>query len=249
MAIGMIAISLLLLFFAYRITDRFRDLRTAAYNYIDWQRGAYDLQIASDYLTEQVRCFAVTGDVAYLWDYFEEAEISRRRDKALELLREHLGDTQAYAALSSAMEESVALMEREYDSMRLVIEARGYDLSKLPEALRSRSLPEGASLLAPEDQEELARELVFDETYRLKKEAISSHMQRCLDELVRTTETLLHADTASFRSLLRVQQILIIVMILLVISIVFLTAILIIRPLSCSIDRVRAEQPIPTDRA
>ncbi len=73
-------------------------------------------------------------------------------------------------------------------------------------------------------------------------------MQRCLDELVRTTETLLHADTASFRSLLRVQQILIIVMILLVISIVFLTAILIIRPLSCSIDRVRAEQPIPTDR-
>ncbi len=248
MAIGMIAISLLLLFFAYRITDRFRDLRTATYNYIDWQRGAYDLQIASDYLTEQVRCFAVTGDVAYLWDYFEEAEISRRRDKALELLREHLGDTQAYAALSSAMEESVALMEREYDSMRLVIEARGYDLSKLPEALRSRSLPEGASLLAPEDQEELARELVFDETYRLKKEAISSHMQRCLDELVRTTETLLHADTASFRSLLRVQQILIIVMILLVISIVFLTAILIIRPLSCSIDRVRAEQPIPTDR-
>ena len=32
------------------------------------------------------------------------------------------------------------------------------------------------------------------------------------------------------------------------ISIVFLTAVLIIRPLSYSIDRVRAEQPIPTDQ-
>ncbi len=248
MAIGMIVISLLLLFFAYRITDRFRNLRTATFNYIDWQRGAYDLQIASDYLTEQVRCFAVTGDVAYLWNYFEEAEISRRRDKALELLREHLGDTQAYDALASAMKESQALMELEYDSMRLIIEARGYDLSKLPEVLRLRSLPEGADLLSPEAQEELARETVFDEGYRLKKEAISEHMQRCLDELVLTTETLLYADTASFRSLLRVQQNLIIVMVLLVLSIVFLTAILVIRPLSYSVDRVRADQPIPTDQ-
>ncbi len=248
MAIVMVVISLLLLFFVYRVTDQFRSLRTATFNYINWQRGAYDLQVGSDYLSEQVRGFAVTGDISYLWNYFKEAEGSRRRDKAMELLQEHLGDTLAYLSLASAMEESVDLMELEYDSMRLIIAARGYDLSKMPEELRSRDLPEGAELLDRGAKEELAREMVFDETYREKKEAISLYMQHCLDELVVTTETLLQTDTASFRALLRVQQILIVVMILLVLSIVFLTAILIIRPLSSSIDHVRAEEPIPTDQ-
>ena len=242
-----IGISILLLFFAYRTTVRFRTMRTLTFNYIEWQRSAHELQAASDYLTEQVRCFSVTGDVAYLWHYFEEAEVSRRRDKTLDILRPHLSGTAAYEALETAMEESVELMETEYDSMRLVIDAKSYDLTKLPEALRDRELPEKWAILDPDAKMELARTLVFDEVYHGQKEAISFYMQVCLDDLVSTTEALLYTETDNFRILLRLEQLLILVMILLVLAILLLTTVLVIRPLFQTVDRIRAEQPIATD--
>ena len=46
-----------------------------------------------------------------------------------------MGDASAYRALAAAMEESLALMDREYYSMRLKIDACGYDVGDYPEAL------------------------------------------------------------------------------------------------------------------
>ena len=112
--------------------------------------------------TEQVRGFAVTGERAYLDAYFKEAEVTQQRDYAVRQIHEYMGDTQPYQALVSAMADSMALMEREYYSMRLKIEACGYDLNDFPNVLRLTELAAEDAALSPEQKDALARSIVFD---------------------------------------------------------------------------------------
>jgi len=54
--------------------------------YIHVQEKAEDLLLGSNYLTDQVRLYAVTKDLGYAEAYFVEAEETRRIDKALDAL-------------------------------------------------------------------------------------------------------------------------------------------------------------------
>ena len=60
---------------------RFED---ATDQYIVCENAARQLQDGSDYLTEQVRLYAMTGERNYLDQYFEEADVTKRREQALE---------------------------------------------------------------------------------------------------------------------------------------------------------------------
>ena len=152
MAAITLVISILLIIATYRATTGYSNMRVTTDHYIEWQEHASDLQVGSDILTEQVRCFAETGKRAYLDGYFEEANVTRHRDNAVERIHEFMGETPAYQALMSAMGESVALMDREYYSMRLKIEACGYDPADYPEVLRQVTLsPEDAAREAGAD--------------------------------------------------------------------------------------------------
>ena len=51
----------------------FHVLQDAAERYILCERAAKNLQDGSDYLTEQVRLFAITGQQVYMDNYFAEA--------------------------------------------------------------------------------------------------------------------------------------------------------------------------------
>ena len=39
--------------------------------FLKWRTSSYDLQRASDYLTDQMQSFTVTGDRSYLDNYFK----------------------------------------------------------------------------------------------------------------------------------------------------------------------------------
>ena len=64
----------------------FHVLQDATERYILCERAAKNLQDGSNYLTEQVRLFAITGQQVYMDNYFAEAA-DGRREKALEELR------------------------------------------------------------------------------------------------------------------------------------------------------------------
>ena len=90
------------------------------------------MQTASDFLTDQVRSFVVSGKREYLNEYFKEVNVTRRRETALAELRSALGGTEAYAKLESVMKKSSQLQDRELYAMRLMISALGYDVSQFP---------------------------------------------------------------------------------------------------------------------
>ena len=118
----------------------FQVLRQTTDEYILCQNSAKELQDGSDYLTEQVRMYAMTGKTEYRDLYFEEANTTRRREKPLEELKKYFADTDSFTALETALSRSQELMETEYYSMRLVAESYGKSEESLPEEIRDVQL-------------------------------------------------------------------------------------------------------------
>ena len=161
-----LAVSVLLLITTGSVSSRYASLNVNMESYKQWQRDASSLQTGSDYLTEQVRSFVITGDRAYLDSYFEEANVTRRRDHAIESARRLMGETEAYTSLVSAMDESVDLMNREYYAMRLAIAGYGLDAASFPQELQAVALTDRDLADSPEAQRETARLMLYDEGRR-----------------------------------------------------------------------------------
>ena len=138
-----IVFSLLLTFVAIRTNAVYRQAEDDTDSYVRIQQDAYGMQRGSDQLTQEVRSYAVTGDTAYLRAYFEEAEVTRQRDRALESIRSTATDSEALAHLEEAMAESVGLMEREYHAMQLILSASGEAADDLPAVLTEKQLANG----------------------------------------------------------------------------------------------------------
>ena len=62
-------------------------------------------------------------------NYFNEINVAKRRDNAIECLKEKLEDTEAFNKLNLAMNESNELTKLEYHAMRLIVEALNFDLN------------------------------------------------------------------------------------------------------------------------
>ena len=66
--------------------------------YIACGNAAKQLQNGSDYLTGQVRLYAMTGQSKYMDAYFEEAETKQSREKALDILKRYFDGTETQTA-------------------------------------------------------------------------------------------------------------------------------------------------------
>ena len=66
MAVFTLVVSILLLVSIYRTNNGYGIMRSTTDDYIKYQKSAYAMQKGSDYLTEQVRTFAETGEKKYL---------------------------------------------------------------------------------------------------------------------------------------------------------------------------------------
>lgn len=95
-------IVLTILFFILAVSGRreFHILKKSTDKYIVCEEAAKHLQDGSDYLTEQVRLYVMTGDEKYMNLYLKEANETRKRenpgdtifkdaDKALYNVKEH----------------------------------------------------------------------------------------------------------------------------------------------------------------
>lgn len=245
MAAITLVISALLIVATYRATTGYSEMQISTDHYIQWQKDASELQTGSDILTEQVRCFAETGKREYLDAYFKEANETKHRDRAVSSIHDFVGETPAYQNLVSAMSESVALMDREYYSMRLKIEACGYDIEDFPEVIRQTELKREDAALPLVEKDAMARSMVFDDIYHDKKDAISRKVQECLDDLAKEVGEQQKETADRLESLLSRQRILIIITIAITILMLLVTLMLMVNPLLQSIIYIRAEKPLP----
>lgn len=218
-------------------------------NFIEWRTSSYDLMRASDYLTEQMQDFTVTGDREYLDNYFTEAKITKRREKALDVLSQDHSRTAAFRDLSAAMDESMSLMEREYYAARLTIMAYGYDVSEYPEEIQNVKLMAPDMELTSAQMKEMAMLMMHGEEYRKRKEVISNHMENCLNDLDAEMKEEQGKYAGKLRTQVVFEHILTILIIIMLLGVVILTYRLVILPLKNSVELIRDEEDLPVKGA
>ena len=91
-----------------------------------YQELAGELGDTSDFLTKQVRYFAVTGDIQYFYNYWYEAEITRTRENVVKEIKKSVIPESERNLLSNAKSYSDALMDLEIHSMQYTLKA--YDI-------------------------------------------------------------------------------------------------------------------------
>lgn len=237
--------SLILFFAMYRTSALYKKAYFITQEALTLTQRTGDLQNASDYLTEQIRCFSITGDRAYLDNYFEEAKVTKRREHAIDALEEYDENSVALADLKEAMKESVSLMEVEYYAARMTVEAYGYDVTEFPEEIQNTELSDYDKNLSQEEMKDQAQQILFNETYRYNKEAISSNMKLSLSKLSSSLKEEQNEVSKELEQQMIVEHVLTCVLIILMFTIVFLTYKLIIRPLKESVSFIRNEKDIP----
>ena len=95
------------------------------------------------------RRFAETVDS---FDRFDEVWVIARHEKALEELRPYFEGTHTFTALQTALNYSEDLMDTEYYSMRLVLEAKEVPEDTWPAAVRTVELSAADTQLMAENK-------------------------------------------------------------------------------------------------
>jgi diguanylate cyclase (GGDEF)-like protein len=198
---------------------------------------------ASDFLTEKVQRFSVTGDTHFLLEYFEEALIANHREEALTKMSAGTASEEAVNDLKEAMDGSLHLMSTEYYAMKLVIEALG--IREYPAVLKPVELSEKDKAMSSEEKMSLAALMVHDDEYYRQKTLIRNNMKASLDELEKMA---FDEDAASLQNLSRelgIVRLIIILQTVSIVAMVVLTTILGIHPVLNAVDRIKEDSPIP----
>ena len=238
------------MFAAMQITTMIYDeTHEVTQNLSKWRTSAYDLQVGSDYLTDQIRCFVATGDKTYLDNYFTEVNVTKRREKALQEIQSHSEYVAALDNLRKAMAESTELMESEYTAAKLIGQAYGHDMSTYPEEVQTVVLSPQDKQLSDDQKKAKAVDLVFGPDYKKVKDKISEYMQKSMDSL----STGIQADQLEMADKLELQvffeHALTVLLIVIMLGIIVMSSILIIKPVRKFIQNVREEKELPMEGA
>lgn len=236
-AAGILYIGLLLV--GMYTTRRYEELVTTTDDYIRLTETADEVHAASDYLTEQVRLYVQTLNVEHARLYFEEANVTRRREGALAVMGEYSLGEGRRARLREAVRHSNQLMIREIYAMKLVAVAEGHDPALLPPEVNATRLEVGDLLLSPDEQIDKARAMMFDEVYQQTKATIYSYLSSFTQGVIDDTEGRLMGGLHSVREFIYLQRGLLSVLVVLNVVTFLVLFLLVAKPLRVFLQCVR----------
>lgn len=224
-----IIVAVLFGFISFQSEREFHVLQTTTEQYILCEKAAKQLQDGSDYLTEQVRLYVMTTEKEYLELYFKEANETQRRENAVADLKQYFSDTETFDLLKSALQCSEELMNTEYYSMRLVLEANGQQ--EIPDELKTIKLTEEDKQLSDEEKVRKAQKMVCDASYQEARTEISDNVTKCMNSLIQQTRNKQGRAITIFLDMYLKLEIGIVILVVLMLFICFIVRYLIVRPL------------------
>ena len=223
----------------------FRVLQTTTEQYILCEKAATNLRDGSDYLTEQVRLYVMTGQQTYLDSYFEEADHTRRRENALAALETYFDGTHTFTTLETAMDLSTQLMDTEYYAMRLVLEARDTDESGWPAPIQAVTLSSDDAALSSSGKLRRAQQLVSDDDYQAVRNQISVQVSRCLSDLIQQTRDQQSQASTVFFGMYQKLEVGIGVLVVIALAVCVLIRRLVVLPILKCNESIKAGEPLP----
>lgn len=188
-----------------RTSQQYQVMVSAMNDYISCGNDAALVSDASDFLTNQVQLYVTTANRQYVDEYFNEANVERRRESAIEQLNGYV-DARISSILQKAIDRSNRLMKTEFYAMRLVTDANEYPLDEFPEEIQDvRLTPEDQALNAGGKLAK-AQSLVFGPGYQSVKREIKSDITLFLDAAVGITQQNQSDSAAALRRIMTVQS-------------------------------------------
>ena len=240
-------ISFFMLYETFRFSVAFEDVTGATDEYIELQKDADGLMNASDYLTQEVQNFTVTAEKIHLIHYFEEAEETKRREKAIEKMKDITGEGTAYKFLHNAMNESLDLMQTEYYAMKLITIA--CEIEYIPDEVEKVELTKQDAALSNSEKIKLAQIMVHDTTYHRKKEVIRTNMESCLVELEKQTHIIQDEANEKLETRLNAIRVIIFIQLAIIIVILIMTSVLVILPMLRGVHSIKKDEKLPVKGA
>ena len=224
-------LSLLLFRTTVQTSEAYREMIEATDNYLVCIQAAADLKDASNYLTTQSRMFAVTQNAAYAENYFSEELNTRRREAAVEVITEHLGDVAEKTHLDQALSYSNTLAEREHYAIRLVMDAMGIEPEGFMTPIINLELTPEDAALSWEEKLALGESMLFDDTYQEYKTLIENNVSLCTAGLIVDTRLAKQTTTLELENTILVEKTLTIAFLLVVIATAGVVLVLVLKPL------------------
>ena len=239
----LVVISAIVVVATYHLTQTFFRIDATHEEKAELQKAARQLMDASDYLTEQAQRFTISGDKRFMENYFTEAFESNRREDALSKMDVDEKTKGALEQLQEAMESSISLMDQEYYSMRLVVEAKGY--TDYPAILDEVRLSPEDAALSSADKIRRATELVLNDDYYAQKDRIRNSMQESMAEIDKLAESEEAREYASLKKAMIFVRVVIILHAITIILMVLLTSKVSLNPIIRAADKIKENEPIP----
>ena len=228
------------------VTEEFSNTVVASDNLMAAINDANSLQQGSDYLTTKVREYVVTGDIKYLNDYFQEIEVDRVRDKAVEGLTEllHGINPDALGHLTQGRALSDELATYEYVAMRLIADVTGTDVSILPQQIQDVSLTPQQYYMSPDQKRSAALDICFGGNYRAYKDNIEKEVKACTENLIAEAAKVRSDTRTRMERLLTAQTVLVVLIIITTIVIVCFLNFWVRRPLEDMVELMRNKKQV-----
>lgn len=229
----------LVIYATLQVSLRYDELIKANGDYIACEKNAALVREASNYLTEEVRLYAVTSDLQHVEAYLKEVNETKRREKALDELEQFTFSKKASEYLEAALFNSNKLVSRELYAMKLVSAANEYQSKELPKEVNDIQLTAEDRELSPEEMIDKAREMVFNDTYQEAKEEIMGDIGQFLDDIVAETGQRQTDSVDSLQSMIAQQRAYISVLFVLNILVFMMNIVLVMRPLQLYINCIK----------
>lgn len=229
---------------SHNIYSEYKEIKQLADEYDRIQGDAKNVQKATDDLTRDVQLFVMRGEIAYLEDYFKEANEVKRREAAIADLKEMNVSNDLVELLEESVEQSMELMQLEYLAMRYAGEGYHIDLSGLPKVVTDVALPAGSENLSDEEKIEKAENLVFGDEYFGYKSRIENYQQQCLSRALEDVSSKRAAEDEEMRKLLLLLHISLDVVGLNSIIYFLIISNMVVNPLSRAVGKIASRRKI-----
>ena len=164
------------------VNKKFHAVETNIEKFITCEKGSQYIEESADYLTDNARLFAVTLDKEYAERYFEEIEVTKRQEQALEMIRQVCNEKDlALQRLGIAIEQAQGLINMELYTIRL-----GYMLigeENLPPLIKDIAV---GVLDKQLDGEQLHKKIInnlFEGGYQIYKKRINENCSLTVDSI------------------------------------------------------------------
>lgn len=171
----------------WSIRQSVREEQAAESGQLRFQSSSQKLSDASDYLTDEVRKFVVTGNLEYMKKYWREVKITRSREKAMEAFEASAIPAKELQLLKTAKNNSDLLISTEQRAMKLAAYSHQIPENKLEPEVRNYVLNVEDQKLSKKEAGTLASDLVFGKEYEDEKTVISG----CIKEFQQRMDRLL----------------------------------------------------------